>query len=119
MGECIFCKISKKEIPCEKIYENKEFFSVPDANPVKEGHSLIISKKHFHTSLDLPEELGSELLDCIKKTSGILMKRYHADGFNVINNNFKSAGQVVNHIHFHIVPRNKGDGMDLSFSRKK
>jgi len=119
MEECIFCKISKGEILSKKIYENKEFFSIPDANPVKEGHSLVISKKHFQTSLDLPEELGSELLDCIKKTSKILMKKYGADGFNVINNNFASAGQIVKHVHFHIVPRNKNDKMNFSFSPKK
>ena len=109
MEDCIFCKISSGEIPSEKIYENEEFFSIPDANPVAEGHSLVISKKHFETTLDLPSSLGSELLDCVKKTAAKLIEEKKMEGFNVVNNNFKSAGQIVPHVHFHIIPRNKGD----------
>ena len=111
MGEyCIFCRISKGEILSKKIYENENFFSIPDANPKVEGHSLVISKKHFETMLDLPVSLGSELLDCIKKTSLELMKKFEANGFNVMQNNFEIAGQVVKHVHFHILPRKKNDG---------
>lgn len=110
---CIFCKISRGEIPSKRIYENENFFSIPDANPRVEGHSLVISKKHFETTLDLPVSLGSELLECIKKTSLELMKKFEANGFNVIQNNFEVAGQIVPHIHFHILPRKKGDGFKL------
>lgn len=67
-SECIFCKISRGEIPCPRIYENDNFFSVPDKFPTLEGHSLIISKKHYDTLLDIPSTLGTELLDCLKKT---------------------------------------------------
>lgn len=109
--DCIFCKIARKEIEVDKIiYENDNFLSIPDANPVVEGHSLIISKKHFETTLDMPNSLGSELLDCIKKTATILIKEQKAEGFNIMNNNFESAGQIVKHVHFHIVPRKKNDG---------
>lgn len=109
MNDCIFCKIIRGEIPAEKIYENSEFFSIPDVNPVEEGHSLIISKKHFKTILDIPDELGLKLLDCIKETANKLMKRYNSSGFNITNNNFESAGQVVPHVHFHMLPRKEGD----------
>jgi len=109
--DCIFCKIARGEIPAKRIYENDNFFSISDAKPAGEGHSLVISKKHFENSLDMPSTLGVELLDCIKKTSLKLMKEFNADGFNVLNNNFESAGQVVKHIHFHILPRRKGDGL--------
>ncbi|RLG09342.1 HIT family protein [Candidatus Pacearchaeota archaeon] len=111
--DCIFCKISKGEISSQKIYENDNFFSIPDANPIVEGHSLIISKKHFKTILDLPNTLGAELLDCIKKTALKLIEDYHADGFNVLNNNFKSAGQIVEHFHVHVIPRKKDDGLKI------
>jgi histidine triad (HIT) family protein len=109
--ECVFCKISKGEIPCKKIYENENFFSIPDANPCVKGHSLIISKKHFENVLDLPLTLGHELLDCVKKTTTILLKEHKSTGFNIVNNNFKSAGQVVNHVHFHVIPRKEGDNV--------
>ena len=113
MEDCVFCKISLGEIPSEKIYENEEFFSIPDANPVAEGHSLVISKKHFETSLDIPNELGPKLLDCIKETANKLMKKYDSSVFNVVNNNFKSAGQIVPHAHFHIIPRKKGEKINI------
>lgn len=112
-SECVFCKIAKGEILSLKIYENDNFFSVPDAYPKVEGHSLIISKRHFETILDMPSSLWTELSDCIKKTAVILMEKHKSDGFNVANNNFEAAGQTVEHIHFHILPRKKGDNVSL------
>ena len=58
-------------------------------------------------SLTKPKYKG--MIDCIKKTSLKLLKEHKAEGFNVLNNNFKVAGQVVNHVHYHILPRKKGD----------
>lgn len=110
MTNCIFCKIAEKDILVERIYENDNFFSIIDANPIVKGHSLVISKKHFETILDLPSSLGLDLLDCIKKTSLRLIKD-GVEGFNVVNNNFEAAGQVIKHVHFHILPRKKDDGM--------
>lgn len=109
--ECLFCKISIDEIPSKKIYENDGFFSIPDKNPKTEGHSLVISKNHFSNTLELPDTLGSELLDCIKKTTIKIMSKTNSEGFNIINNNFESAGQVINHIHYHIIPRKGDDGL--------
>jgi len=115
--ECVFCKIVNGYKPENVIYENDNFFSIPDINSVVEGHSLVISKKHFKTILDLPDSLGSELLDCIKKTTFKLMKKYNAEGFNVVNNNSEVAQQIVKHVHFHILPRKKGDG-EFKFVKK-
>jgi histidine triad (HIT) family protein len=109
MKDCVFCKIAKGEIPVERIYENDNFFSMLDANQKVKGHTLVISKKHFETFLDLPSTLGIELADCIKKTTFKLIEKYKAEGFNVINNNFEAGGQIVKHVHFHILPRKKGD----------
>jgi len=100
----------KGEIKVEKIYENDNFFSILNINPEVEGHSLVISKKHFGTILDMPSSFGNELLDCINRTALILMKKYNAEGFNVVNNNFEVAQQIINHVHFHIFPRKKNDG---------
>lgn len=119
MNECIFCKISNGGIPSEKIYENENFFSVFDINPRIPGHTLIISKRHFENVLEMPNKLGVELSDCIKKTFMKLMEKYHADGFNVINNCFESAGQIVKHVHFHVLPRKKDDGLKLDFVDSK
>jgi len=113
MEECVFCKMSRGEIPEEKIYENRNFFSVLDINPRVPGHTLVISKKHFENILDMPSSLGSELLDCIKVTSMKLIEKYHAHGLNVTNNCSEAAGQVVKHVHFHILPRRTDDNFKL------
>ena len=113
MKECVFCKIARGEIPANKVYENNNFFSIPDANPKTKGHSLIISKKHFETILDVSDEFGKDLLDCIKETAKKIMKEEKASGFNILNNNFESAGQIVKHIHFHLIPRKTGDGLRM------
>lgn len=110
IDECVFCKIAKGEIPSEKIYENDNFFSIPDIHPLIPGHSLIILKKHFETILDMPNSLGPEFLDCIKNTSLKLMEENKAGGFNLHMNSFKVAGQLVPHVHAHILPRKSGDG---------
>jgi len=113
MEECVFCKMSNGEIPTEKISENRNFFSVLDINQKIEGHALVISKKHFKNVLEMPSSLGNELLDCIKSTSEKLTEKYHSSGFNLINNNSESAGQVIHHIHFHILPRKEKDGLNI------
>jgi|TARA_Y100000310_G_C20324725_1_gene642407 histidine triad (HIT) family protein len=117
--DCIFCKIREGELPNEKvIHENDNFFSIFDVAPQVEGHALIISKRHFETVLDLPGSLGQELLDCIKNTALILIKEKNVDGFNIVQNNFESAGQVVKHFHVHILPREKDDECFLSLEKK-
>ncbi len=112
-SDCIFCKISKGEIKNKRIYENDNFFSVPDINPKTKGHSLVISKNHYENLLDMPQSLGQELIECLKKTAEIVLKENKAQGFNVVNNNFEVAGQVVKHVHFHILPRKKDDGLEM------
>ena len=107
--ECIFCKIAKGEIPCQKIWEDKNFISFLDIKPVGEGHTIIIPKKHFNTMMDLDKETSDKYLFEIKEVAKILMKKYKADGFNLVVNNGKGAGQIVGHVHFHMLPRKEGD----------
>ncbi len=115
---CIFCKIAKENNSDKFIFENENFFSIYDINPAFEGHALVISKKHFQTILDLPNSLGKDLLEAIRKTSLILKEKYNSEGFNIINNTEKIAGQIVDHFHMHVVPRNKSDNSKLDFVKK-
>ena len=110
-NDCIFCKIIAGEIPSKKVYEDDNFIGILDINPVAEGKTLLISKKHYKTLLDMPSSLGNEMLDAIKKISLKLIDEGKAEGFNILINNFEVAGQVVPHTHIHILPRKKGDGL--------
>ena len=110
MADCIFCKIAKGEVDSNKFYENESFFSIPDKNQKIKGHSLVIPKEHYETIRDLKQDLGPELLDAIQKTMDKLSEEDSSvEGFNVINNCGEAAGQVVKHVHFHILPRREGE----------
>ena len=108
-NDCIFCKIVKGEIPCTKIFEDEKYLAFLDIKPIGEGHTIIIPKKHFKTLMDLNEDISQKYIDAIKKTGKILLKKYNADGFNSVLNNGEAAGQIVNHVHFHLLPRKRGD----------
>ncbi len=105
---CIFCKIASGEIKNDIIYSDDNFFVVNDIAPISEGHCLIISKKHYETILDMPSSLGTELVSLAKKQGLRLIKEQKAEGFKLVNNNFKAAGQVVPHFHLHVIPQKNG-----------
>jgi len=117
MEDCIFCRIARGEIPSKRIYESQNFFSIFDHSPHTEGHVLVISKKHFKNILEMPSTLGVELLDAVKKTTLKLVKKYKLDGFNLVVNTNKAAGQEVDHVHVHILPRKIGDGFRIFVPR--
>ncbi|MFH1390896.1 MAG: HIT family protein [Candidatus Diapherotrites archaeon] len=119
MTECIFCKIGEGEIPAKKIYEDQNTIAFLDVFPAAKGHSLIIPKKHYATLLDIPEMELKEVIQIVQKIGAAVMKATQADGFNVLQNNKEAAGQVVPHLHFHIVPRFKGDGLKLTLGSKQ
>jgi len=112
--DCIFCKIIRGKIPSEKIYEDDNFIGILDINPKTKGHSLIIPKKHFKTLLDVPSSMLGEFLDAGKKLAIKLLEKENAEGFNLVMNNYEVAGQIVPHVHMHILPRKKDDGFKLS-----
>jgi len=111
--DCIFCKIANGGFYSERIYENGNFFSIFDHAPNIKGHALVISKKHFKNILDMPSCLGSEFLEAVKATILKLAKTYKSEGFNLVVNTNKVAGQEVDHFHSHILPRKNGDGFKI------
>ncbi|MBM3247296.1 HIT family protein [Candidatus Pacearchaeota archaeon] len=115
--DCIFCKIALGEIPCDKVYEDDNFIVFNDIKPIAKGHCLVVPKKHYETLLDMPSTLGTEVIDLVKKQGLRLMKEQKAEGFNLVQNVFPAAGQIVMHVHFHVIPRKEGDGLRM-FEKK-
>ena len=111
MEDCIFCKIIKGEIPSYKVYEDEDILAVLDINPSSDGHTLVFPKKHTQNFEDTDEETLSKLMVVVKKIGLAIKNNLGADSYNVCENNDLIAGQIVPHIHFHIVPRYKGDGL--------
>lgn len=117
-NDCIFCKIVKGEIPCNKIYENEDVFVFLDRAPVNIGHSLVIPKKHFKNIYETQDEILAEMMKTIKIIATAIKSKIKADGINIIMNNDKAAGQVVFHSHIHIIPRLTSDGFTLWHGRR-
>ncbi|MDP1694822.1 MAG: HIT family protein [Candidatus Woesearchaeota archaeon] len=111
MSDCLFCKIVKGEIPSFKVYEDAQTLAILDIAPVNKGHTLVILKEHYVTILDTPEELLMPVIKTIKKVAGALTK--YAEGVNITENVNKAGGQMINHLHFHIIPRYLRDGLQL------
>jgi len=118
MTDCIFCKIAKGEIPCEKIWEDKNFIAFLDVNPVAEGHTLIISKKHFENIFELPDELTGKINIVCKKVANLLKEKFNINAVNIVNASGAEAQQSVFHIHYHVIPRREKDNLDLWFHKK-
>ncbi len=115
---CIFCRIVKGEIPCQKVYEDNEILSFLDIGPVNPGHVLVVPKKHFATLLDLPDTLSAPMLAICKKIAVAQIKALGSQGFNLGINNFPASGQVIPHVHFHVMPRYPNDGLKLWPNKK-
>ena len=112
-ADCIFCKIVDKAIPCARVFENEHCIAFLDIAPVHPGHALVMPKAHYPTLMDLPAELGGELTRVLSRVGRAVMEATAADGLNLMQNNYEAAGQLVHHVHFHLIPRHSGDGLTL------
>lgn len=106
---CIFCKIIKGEIPSFKLIETKFTYSFLDIQPTAEGHCLIIPKFHGAKLHNLPDEYLADLLPVVKKLTTALdldtNNTPEGSGYNILQNNGRIAHQVVDHVHFHLIPK--------------
>jgi len=120
LDECIFCKIVKGEIPCTKLYEDEQVLSFLDIMPASKGHALVIPKNHYATLLDMPHEELKSVTETIQKVAAATMVALPGvEGFNVLQSNNEVAGQVVPHVHFHIIPRHKDDKLNFAWEQGK
>ncbi len=107
---CLFCKIIKGEIPSVKVYEDDQVFCFLDINPLNEGHTLIVPKTHFDTLFDMTEESLNACIGIARKLGKVVLEASGAEGLNFLQNNYRAAHQLIDHAHFHLVPRFDGDG---------
>ena len=109
--DCVFCKIVSGELPAAKIYEDEVTIAFLDVGPISDGHTLVIPKQHFERLHDCPAELIGQISSRLGKMAGAVSAAMNSDGYNLLCNNGRAAGQIVEHLHFHIIPRNAGDGL--------
>ncbi|MBI2661998.1 HIT family protein [Candidatus Woesearchaeota archaeon] len=110
MLDCIFCKIVKGDIPAYKVYEDAKVLAFLDVKPHTKGHTVVVPKNHAVRIFDLDDKEAGELFVSVRKVMDLLDKKLNPDGFNVGWNHNTAGGQVVPHLHVHIMPRYINDG---------
>jgi len=110
MNECLFCNIVKGVIPAEKIYEDDDVFAFLDINPNNKGHTLVIPKTHFDNIYTISPSKWEKVMDVVRRLSSVIKEATNAHGINIHMNNDRAGGQLVFHVHMHIIPRFEDDG---------
>jgi len=113
MNDCIFCKIIRGEEKSWKVYENGSVYAFLDIHPVNEYHTLVIPKTHYESIFDIPEHELLEVISVVKKLVTFFNTKLGIHAVQIINSSGVEAQQDVFHIHFHIVPRKKGDNQNV------
>jgi len=116
---CIFCKIAAGEIPAAVVHQDEHLVVFLDISPLAEGHLLVIPREHWANLADMPAEQCAGLFSFMPRLGQALLKVTGAAGFNLLLNSGAVAGQVVPHVHCHLVPRRAGDGLGYRWNARQ
>jgi len=111
-NNCIFCRIVSGELPSFKVYEDGQTLAFLDIHPKNQGQTLVIPKEHTENIYELSDETMARLSLVVKKIAVAVKNGMSSDGINIIMNNEESAGQIIFHTHFHVVPRFNQDNFE-------
>jgi len=114
MDNCIFCKIARKEVPADVVYENENFLAFLDIHPQSPGHTQVIPKEHYRWVWDLPN--AGEYFEVVKKIANAEQKAFDTDW--ILS---KIVGDEISHAHIWVFPNDKvkGDKMNLKENAEK
>lgn len=91
------------------MFENDLNLAFLDISPIFKEHTIVIPKNHYSTLEDIPNHNLAETIKVVKKNSMRIHQKLQINGYNILQNNFTAAGQIINHFHFHIIPRSFDD----------
>jgi histidine triad (HIT) family protein len=117
--DCIFCKLANGVIPTNSLYEDDVVRVIFDASPASKGHVLIIPKQHFDNVYSLDDDTAAHIFKVAVKVASTLKDVLNLEGLNIVQNNGEIAGQTVFHFHMHIIPRYKGDTVNVGWKPGK
>ena len=104
MSECIFCQIIHKRAPASVIYEDEQVVSFLSNGPVNPGHALVVPKKHHSNIFEASEKEVAYLFRVTKRVARAVKEAMDVQGIRIVQNNGKDAGQVIFHLHVHVIP---------------
>ena len=117
---CIFCEIAAGNIPSSKVYEDDDIVAILDLSQVTCGHTLVMPRKHYRNILEADEETAVKCMKVVHKLAKQIVENTSAAGCNILNNCNEVAGQSVDHLHFHIIPRySSEDSISIEFGSTK
>jgi histidine triad (HIT) family protein len=106
---CLFCAIAAGQVPAEVVYSDADAVAFLDTRPVFKGHTLVVPREHVVTLPELPARLRDPLLAATGRLATAMVEGLGAQGSLIAMNN--TVSQSVAHLHVHVVPRTKGDGL--------
>jgi histidine triad (HIT) family protein len=116
----IFTRIIKGEIPSFKVYEDDRVFAFLDIGPLSKGHVLVVPKEEAATLNALSDESSAAIGRVLPRICRAVMKATGATAYNVLQNNGTIAHQVVQHVHFHVIPKYEdGSGLGIGWKAGK
>ena len=114
---CIFCKLANGVFPTATAYEDDDFRAIMDIEPAAKGHVLLIPKAHMSGIFEADDETLAKALPVVKKIACAMKEALGCDGVNILQNNNEAAWQSVYHLHIHIIPRYKDDGVIFPWNK--
>lgn len=117
--QCIFCRVVSAEIPSAVVFEDGSVLAFLDTGPLADGHLLVVPREHAALLTDLSADAAARLGSVLPRLGRALLQVTGAAGFNVLLNNGSVAGQVVNHVHVHLIPRRESDGLGYRWNAGK
>lgn len=118
MSNCIFCRIASGEVSAALLLDTETVVSFLDINPVNPGHALVVPKRHVVGLLDLTDDELASTGSAVRRVAEAVKAATGWPAFNVLQNDGEAAGQVVPHVHFHIIPRAPDDGFSLGWRQQ-
>lgn len=103
--DCLFCNIINKKQDAHVIFEDDSHIAIMDKYPIQKGHSLVIPKSHHEKIIDMTNDEVGALFSRVPTIARGIIAATGADGFNLGQNNGRSANQIIPHVHVHIIPR--------------
>ncbi len=118
MDDCVFCKIVAGEIPSHKVWEDDRILAIMDIGHVNPGHTLVLSRSHADTMMDLDETVAGQAFAVANRIAKVLDQAFAPAGMTILQANRPVGFQTVSHFHLHVLPRQADDGVTLTWPGK-
>lgn len=115
---CVFCDIVKSRVASNKVYEDENTLAFMNLRQANEGHVLVIPKKHYQSIDELDEETAANLLQTVVKVTRAIKQSINPEGMTIWQSNGEAAGQEIEHVHFHVIPRYTNDQVIRFYSKQ-